>query len=173
MQGASNQQVFARLYDEFMPKVFSYIHFKVNDEKTTEDLTSRVFEKALSNFTKYSADKAAFSTWIFSIARNTVIDYYRTESKRKHLDLDAALDVPSADPTPEEQFERESETDCLLRCLSRLDGQDQEILRLKFAGELTNRQIAKVLKLSESNVGVRLFRIIRQLREDFEEAWNG
>jgi RNA polymerase sigma-70 factor (ECF subfamily) len=156
-----------------MPKVFAYIGYKVSKKETTEDLTSAVFEKALNNFKKYSRDKAAFSTWIFAIARNTVIDYYRTESKRRHLDLDAAVTVPSADPSPEEQLERKNEKECLLGCLSRLDERDQELVRLKFGAELTNRQIARTMDLSESNVGVRLFRAVRRLREDFEESWNG
>src|SRR5512136_2506782 len=105
MERTSNRQIFAQFYDEFMPKVFSYIRYKVDSEQTTEDLTSIVFEKALSNFMKYNRDKAAFSTWIFAIARNTVIDYYRTESRRKHLDLEAAVDIPSPESSPEEALE--------------------------------------------------------------------
>jgi RNA polymerase sigma factor (sigma-70 family) len=173
MKQTSSQQLFAQLYDEFMPKVFAYIHYKVDSEQTTEDLTSLVFEKALSNYAKYSSDRAAFSTWIFAIARNTVIDHYRTEAKRKHLDLNEAIDVPATEPPPEEQLERQSEKECLLRCLSRLADQDREIIQLKFSGELTNREISRVLKMSESNVGVRLFRSVRKLREYFEETWHG
>jgi len=173
MQAASNQQIFAQLYDEFMPKVFAFIHYKVNDGPTTEDLTSLVFEKALTNFTRYSSDKAEFNTWIFTIARNTVIDYYRTESKKKHFDLEAAVDVPAAGFTPEQELEKQSENECLIKCMSRLGEPDREIVQLKFGAEMTNREIAKVLKLSESNIGVRLFRSMKKLRQEFEETWNG
>jgi RNA polymerase sigma factor (sigma-70 family) len=173
MEQTSNQQLFAQYYEEFMPKIFSYIHFKVDSEQTTEDLTSVVFEKALSNFMKYSRDKAAFSTWIFAIARNTVIDYYRTESKRKHFDLEAAVNVASSESSPEEKFEKINEKECLLRCLSGLGEKDQDIIHLKFGAELSNREIARVLHLSESNVGVRLFRAVKKLKEDFEETWSG
>ena len=173
MRTPSSTEVFGQLYDEFMPKVFSYIRFKVNSEETTEDLTSIVFEKALKNFNKYSSDKAAFSTWIFAIARNTVIDHYRTESNRQHVELDEAIEMPSAGPSPEEQAERQSEKECLLGCMSRLGEQDRELIQLKFGAEMTNRQISKMMKLSESNVGVRLFRAVKKLRADFEECWNG
>jgi RNA polymerase sigma factor (sigma-70 family) len=133
-----------------------------------------VFEKALVNFTKYSSDKAAFSTWIFTIARNSVIDHFRTDAKRQHADLDdGTIDVPSTEPSPEEQAEKQSEKDCLLKCLSRLSDPDREIVRLKFGAEMTNRQISKMLNLTESNVGVRLFRTMKKLRADFEESWNG
>ncbi len=173
MRRPSNAETFAQLYDEFMPKVFAYIHYRVNDRQTTEDLTSIVFEKALDNFDKYSSDKAAFSTWLFTIARNSLIDHFRTDSKRHHVDLAEASEVPSSEPSPEEQAESKSEKECLLQCLSMLGNQDQEILRLKFGAEMTNRQISKMVNLSESNVGVRLFRAVRQLREDFEASWNG
>ena len=169
----NSREIFAGLYDEFMPKVFRYIHCKVNDEQLTEDLTSMVFEKALVNFASYSRDKAAFSTWIFSIARNTVIDHYRTAARRQHVPLDEAEDTPSGEPSPEEQSEQRAEKECLLRCLGGLSQPDREIIGLKFGAELNNREIARMLGLSESNVGVRLFRAVKKLREGFDDSWNG
>lgn len=172
-QIATRQEVFAGLYDEFMPKVFRYIRFKVNDVPRAEDLTSTVFEKALVNFEKYSSDKAAFSTWIFAIARNTLIDYYRTDKTGQHVSLDEAGDMPSHELSPQEMTEKTAEQECLRECLLKLSEDDQEIIRLKFAAEFTNRQIAGKLGLSESNVGVKLFRAVKKLREDFHETWNG
>jgi RNA polymerase sigma factor (sigma-70 family) len=169
----SKQEVFAELYDEFMPKVFRYIHYKVSNHQLTEDLTSTIFEKALVNFDKYSSDKAAFSTWIFSIARNTLIDYYRTNKMKMQMSLDEAVEAPSREPSPQDEVEKKAEHDCLRGCMSRLPEDDQELIRLKFAGEFNNRQIARMLGLSESNVGVRLFRAVKKLREDFHESWNG
>jgi RNA polymerase sigma-70 factor (ECF subfamily) len=169
----SKREVFADLYDEFMPKVYRYIHYKINNQHLTEDLTSTVFEKALVNFDKYSSDKAAFSTWIFSIARNTLIDYFRTNKMRRQVSLDEAIETPSREPSPQDEVEKKAEHECLRGCLSKLPEDDQELIRLKFAGEFNNRQIAKMLGLSESNVGVRLFRAVKKLREDFHESWNG
>jgi RNA polymerase sigma-70 factor (ECF subfamily) len=145
----------------------------MNNEQLTEDLTSTVFEKALVNFESYSSDRAALSTWIFSIARNTIIDYYRTNTRRQHASLDEAFEIPSGDPSPQEEVEKKAESECLRECLAKLSSDDQEIIRLKFAAELNNRQIAKILGLSESNVGVKLFRAVKRLREDFKESWNG
>jgi RNA polymerase sigma-70 factor (ECF subfamily) len=172
-QLTSNQELFGKLYDEFMPKVYRFIHYKVNDEQVTEDLTSIVFEKALDNFNKYSSNKASFSTWIFSITRNTLIDYYRTNKTHQQVSLDEVTEMPSQDFSPQEMVEKNAEQECLRRCLSKLPEDDQEIIRLKFAGELNNRQIAKILGLSESNIGVKLFRSIKKLREGFYESWNG
>ena len=66
-QVANSREIFVKLYEEFMPKVYRYVRYKVNNDLLAEDLTSTVFEKALVNFEKYSEDNAAFSTWIFSI----------------------------------------------------------------------------------------------------------
>ncbi len=167
----SQRETFARLYDEYMPKVYRYIYYRVNDTPLCEDLTSSVFEKALVNFGRYSSDKASFSTWVFSIARNTLIDHYRAQ--RPVAPIEAAAGMPSQAPSPHETASRHEEMRRLNECISALSTEDQEIVRLKFAGELNNRQIARVTGLTESNVGTRLFRAIRKLRESFGEASNG
>ncbi len=172
-QLSNDQELFGELYDEFMPKVYRFIRYKVNDEQLTEDLTSIVFEKALDKFSKYSSNKASFSTWIFSITRNTLIDYYRTNKTQQQVSLDEVTEMPSQDLSPQEMAEKNAEQECLRSCLSKLPEDDQEIIKLKFAGEFNNRQIAKILGLSESNVGVKLFRAINKLREGFYESWNG
>ena len=172
-ENESTRQTFAELYEEYLPKVYRYINYRINDTQITEDLTSTVFEKALTNFGKYSKDKASFSTWIFSISRNVVIDYYRAQGRRKTVSLDEATDIVSKDPSPEEELMKKEEREKLQVYLIELPQDEQEIIRLKFAAELNNRQIAKMLGLSESNVGTKLYRSIRKLRDVFQESENG
>ena len=164
-----NRETFAQLYEEYMPKVFRYIQYKVNRIELAEDLTSVAFEKALTNLDKFSAEKASFSTWLFSIARNTVIDHFRSEAKRHSIPLDDAPDVPSKDPLPEDMAVKKEEIHMLQRCLSILSPEEKEIISLKFGMGLNNREIAKMCKLSESNVGTKLYRTIRKLRDSFQE----
>jgi RNA polymerase sigma-70 factor (ECF subfamily) len=168
------REIFAELYEEFLPRVFRYIRYRVNSEEVTEDLTSVVFEKALTNFEKYSKEKATFSTWIFSIARNAVIDHYRTQARRPSLSLEKAeIEVPSNEPLPVETLEKMEEREKLRECISRLPAEEQEIIALKFGSGMNNRQIAKTMGLSESNVGTRLYRAVRKLRDSFRKAENG
>ncbi|MBI2854202.1 MAG: sigma-70 family RNA polymerase sigma factor [Chloroflexi bacterium] len=168
----STKETFGRLYDEYVQKVFRYIHYKVNDSPLAEDLTSAVFEKALLNFSKYDKDKAAFSTWIFTIANTMVIDHFRVHGKRQNAPLEAAATMPATGLLPEEEMEKQGEQECLKICLSRLPEQDQEIIRLKFGAEINNRQIAKMVKLSDVNVGTRLYRAMGKLRECLRELEN-
>jgi len=172
-ENESTRQTFAELYEEYLPKVYRYINYRINDTQITEDLTSTVFEKALTNFGKYSKDKASFSTWIFSISRNVVIDYYRAHGRRQIVSLDEETDIVSKDPSPEEELMKKEEREKLQVYLIELPQDEQEIIRLKFAAELNNRQIAKMLGLSESNVGTKLYRSIRKLRDVFQESENG
>jgi RNA polymerase sigma-70 factor (ECF subfamily) len=167
------REAFAELYEEFLPKVFRHIQYKVSDIQLTEDLTSKTFEKALVNFNKYASDKAKFSTWIFTIARNVVIDHYRVQGRRGSVSLEEATDTLSNGFSPDEELVRKEELKKLQVSLSGLSQEEQEIISLKFGSEMNNRQIAKMLGLSESNVGTKLYRAVRKLRDSFQEPENG
>jgi RNA polymerase sigma factor (sigma-70 family) len=166
----SLRQAFTELYEEFLPRVFRYVRCRVSDVATAEDITSSVFEKVLVNFAKYSRDRAGFSTWIFTITRNTLIDYYRVvaSKKKQTVSLEEAEVRPTGTLSPPEELEKKELVEKLNRCAAQLSSEEQEIIHLKFEAELTNREIAKMLVLSESNVGVKLYRAIRKMREAFQ-----
>jgi RNA polymerase sigma factor (sigma-70 family) len=171
--GSTAAESFAAFYEQYLPKVFRYINYRVTDVPTAEDLTSTVFEKALNKFKSYDSRKAGFSTWIFTIARNTLIDHFRSSRQAATVGLEAVADSPSPLASPEEEADRAEEISLLNGCLSRLSPSEREIISLKFGAEMTNRQIAGVLSLTESNVGVILFRAVRKLRDDFRGRQNG
>ena len=163
----STAESFGRLYEEYVSKIFQYVSYRIGDRTAAEDLTSDIFNKALTNFTKYDAGKAAFSTWIFSIARNTVIDYYRKRSREQKLQKEAESGATVFSASPEEELSRSEEARKLHDCLSLLKPTEQELISLKFSGEMTNREISRVTGLSESNVGTILCRAVRKLRDGF------
>jgi RNA polymerase sigma factor (sigma-70 family) len=163
---------FTSLYEEHMAYVFRYINYRVGNRSEAEDLTSLVFEKALAAFPRYNRKKAAPQTWLLTIARNTVTDYFRKSSKRNAMPLENAFGVESADPSPQEKTERREEYEQLRVCLATLPQREKEIISLKFGAELNNRQIASMLSLSENNVGTILFRAICKLRNCFKDWSN-
>lgn len=160
---------FGNLYEQYLPKIFQYVSYRITDRDTAEDLTSDIFNKAITNFAKYDSGKAAFSTWIFSIARNTIIDYYRKRDKEQKLKKDSELEteVLASSDSLEEQVSRSEDINKLRECLLNLNPNEQELISLKFSGEMTNREIARITGLSESNVGTILCRAIRKLRDEF------
>jgi len=163
---------FTALYEEHMTYVFRYINYRVGNRNEAEDLTSLVFEKALAAFHRYDSKKAAPQTWLLTIARNTVTDYLRKSSKRNTMPLENAFGIQSDDPPPQEEAERREEYERLRLCLAILPQREQEIISLKFGGELNNRQISSVVGLSENNVGTILFRAICKLRNCFKDWSN-
>lgn len=166
--GQSISEAFSEFYEEYLPKILKYVSYKISDRYLAEDLTSTVFEKALTKFKTYNSKKAAVSTWIFAIAKNTLIDHFRAAYREKTIQLDDTFDVPQDSKTPEETVIDEEKWKMLQRCVLKLAPNEQEIIALKFSSRMTNRQIADVLGLSDSNVGVILYRAIRRLRDDFE-----
>ncbi len=158
---------FAELYEEFLPKVLAFISYRVADTHIAEDLTSAVFEKAIIKFNTYDAKKGKFATWLFSIARNTLTDHFRASSRCQTVPLDGIVSVCDDKAPPEDAAVMAEERCRLHACITRLTGQEQEIISLKFGAEMTNRQISRLLGLTESNVGIIVYRTVRKLRDDF------
>ena len=76
-----DQSSFAELYTAYLPRIFNYVSYRVMDRDLAEELTSAIFERALKNIHTYRKDKGAFSTWLFTIAHNTVTSHFRTVQK--------------------------------------------------------------------------------------------
>jgi RNA polymerase sigma-70 factor (ECF subfamily) len=155
---------FAAIYDHYFPRVYNYVRYRVGDVDTADDLTALVFERALVKIGSYRPERAPFSAWLFAIARNAVNDYFRAQRRRRWLTLDVLRERASVEPQPEEVVTRNETHAALLAGLAGLNDRERDLIALKFAAGLTNRRIAELASLSESNVGVILYRAIRRLR---------
>jgi RNA polymerase sigma-70 factor (ECF subfamily) len=159
---------FAAIYDHYYPRIYAYVRYRVRDAGLTEDITAQIFERVLANLSKYDAEQAPFAVWLFTIARHRVSDHHRAQQRRHLLPLDLVRGRASADPAPEEIVVRDETREALLVAVSRLSERERDILALKFGAELTNRRIAALTGLTESNVGVILYRAVRRLRADID-----
>jgi RNA polymerase sigma-70 factor (ECF subfamily) len=145
--------------------VLNFMRLRVADEAIAQDLTAATFEQAFRKLGQLRREDA-FPGWLFRIARNEVGQFYRRQ--RPQTSLDAWLDLPSPKESPFEAAARQEELAALLAAMAELSSREQEIIVLKFASGLSNRQIAEATGLSDSNVGVILFRAIRKLRDRLE-----
>jgi RNA polymerase sigma-70 factor (ECF subfamily) len=152
------------VYAEQLPRVFNFFRYRFASDAVAEDLTSRTFEKAWSARARYRRDLAGFSTWLLSIARNVAIDHLRAQ--RPHLPLEAAEDVATPG-TPHDDVAKASDLARLGALLQTLPSREQELVALKYGAEATNRAIAELTGLSESNVGTILHRVVQALRRDW------
>ena len=167
-QSVADTAAFAAIYDHYFARVYNYIRYRVQDRNTADDLTAQVFERALVSIDRYRPERAPFAAWLFGIARNAVNDHLRAQKRRQWLSIEALLSWVSHQPQPSELVQDRELQDELLVAVARLSHRDQDLIGLKFAGGLTNRRIAELTGLSESNVGVILYRSLRRLRTELK-----
>jgi RNA polymerase sigma factor (sigma-70 family) len=154
----------AAIYDRYFTQVYNYLRYRVEDAKTADDLTAQVFERVVQHRQRYQPEKAAFNTWLFAIARHVVSDHYRTQRRRRWLPLDVLRQQPSDTPALEKTMIANETNRYLLAEVAKLADRERELIAQRFGAGLTNRQIATMLNLTESNVGVILHRTLRHLK---------
>lgn len=157
---------FARLYEEYLPRILNYMRLRVDGEALAEDLTALTFERALVAWGSLRS-RAAFGGWLFRIAHNTVAEYYR--GRRQVASLDGLAEIPVDDMPVEQRVERAEEVMALRRALHTLSERDQEVIALKFVGGLGNKEIGQVMGLRAGHVAVLLYRALRRMRAELDE----
>jgi len=166
---AATEAEWEALYRAQLPRVYNFFRYRVGHGAEAEDLTSLTFEKAWQARHRYRRDLAGFATWLMAIARNVAVDHWRAQRLRETVPLDEATERAGG-PTPEELAERRSDAERLARLLQLLADDDRELMALKYGAGLTNRAIARLTGLSESNVGTRVHRTVQRLRAAWGEG---
>lgn len=157
---------YADLYRQYLPRILNYVRLRVDGEQLAQDLAAAVFERAISQQHTLRRPEA-FGAWLFKIARTTVAGYYRR--RRPTVSLELADDQPAPNPSPPEAVIRREELDRVREALCTLSERDQEVIRLKFGGGLSNQEIAQILRLRAGHVAVILYRALRRLRACMED----
>lgn len=168
-----DESSFSELFDYFYPKISRYISFRVNNEDA-EDLTADVFLKVVDKLKKYEKiGKGTFSAWIFRIAHNLVIDFYRKKKELLQLtDPETGaikFDIPDSALNPHESSIQQEEHDKIREILHSLSDNNREVLQLKFLEGFSNQEIAGIIGKTEGNVRVIQLRALRELRKYFPE----
>jgi RNA polymerase sigma-70 factor (ECF subfamily) len=148
-------------------RVYQFFRYRVGDRLLAEDLTATTFERAWKSRGRYRPGQALVYTWLIGIARNVVADYYR--QRRPQASLEEIPDYASTESV-EELVQHQSDVVRLMTLLGYLTPRERELIALKYGAQLTNREIARVAGLTETNVGTMLYRIVRRLRHGWEEA---
>jgi len=163
-----NREEFAPLYKHYQPYIKKFFSLRVYAEpEAVEDLTSDVFKKAIAGLDNFQWQGVSFSAWLYKIARNTLIDYYRSVKKNISLsELEAT--IKSKDKGPDELAFDSLNEELLKRLLQNLPERERNIIYMKFYDGYTNKTIAEVLDLSETNVSTIVYRSVRKLREEIE-----
>jgi RNA polymerase sigma-70 factor (ECF subfamily) len=158
---------FEALYRRTFPRVYGYVASMLRDRAAAEDVTAQAYERAYRKRRSFRASRGSREAWLFGIARNGALDELRKRKRRAGLHAELE-DVSS--PTPTEYAELSLRRETVRAALMTLDPREQEMVALKYAGELSNAEIAKVLRISESNAGTRLHRALEKLRKACDDS---
>jgi RNA polymerase sigma factor (sigma-70 family) len=154
------EERFEALYRRTFPRVYAYVASMLRDQSAAEEVTATAFERAFRKRSSYRPRRGTPEAWLFGIARNAALDELRRLKRRG-----AVVEV-GGDDHSEDVLRRET----VRTALETLDGRERDLLALKYKAGLSNGEIARVLSLSESNVGTRLHRAMEKLRRACDEA---
>lgn len=165
----NNPAAFRELYRSFFPRVYAYVAYRVGRAADAEDLTADIFLKVMEGLPHFEdRGEGAFAAWLFRIAHNAVSQFYRQQHVTVDVSLDELPDIQSDSPTPEAAFQRQEQFQRLRQRIANLSPRRQEIVTLRFFGELRNSEIAVVLNLDERTVAAHLCRAIEDLQRQYD-----
>jgi RNA polymerase sigma-70 factor (ECF subfamily) len=145
-----DEAAFAQLYEEYFDKIYRYVTIRIGDKMEAEDITQQVFLNAIKAISSFKWKGVPFSAWLFRIAHNQVVDYLRKSKKRVSVPLEESL--VAGDSDPQGIFERKLNIERLIVATKKLTPAQQEVISLRFAGEMSVAQVAKVMGRSEGAI---------------------
>jgi len=162
--GPQASEQFEALYRSCSEDLFGYVASIVRDRAAAEDITAIAFERAYRRRALFDIHRGSPRSWLFAIARNAALDELRRRRRTGALLGDVA-DERAAEELEELDGDLAERRLLVRDGLAALDPRDREVILLKFVGRLSNAELARVLRCSESNAGTRLHRAIERLRE--------
>lgn len=161
-------EAFARLYDGYVDRIYRYVYFRITHDQTAEDITAQVFLKAWENLNRYKHGETPFLGWLYTIARNSVIDHYRTRKETVPLE-DTNIFQEDASEAITEQIDRASEVRTLRAALQALTEEQQQVLTLKFITGLNTAQVARQMGKRQGAIRALQMRALQALAKHLEE----
>lgn len=160
-------EAFGKLYDRHLPAIYRFILLKVGNEPDAQDICHQVFMNAWQNINGFRFQGFPFSSWLYKIARNAVIDHWRTRKVSVDIEL-VSENLLSDAPALGESVDRKLGLQLVWSGLKRLDEDYQSLLIMKFVDELSNKEIAEILGKSEGAIRVTQHRALKQLKKLLE-----
>ena len=157
---------FGLLYERYVAKIYNYVYYRIGNHHDAEDLTSRVFYRALTHIKNYADRGVPFSAWLYRIAHNLVANWHRDHARRQSLALDDVTLVGDALEMPEWVTETNEERRWLLAAIRHLPEERQELLILKFVEQLSNAEVGHIMGRTEGAIKSLYHRTLLSLRDD-------
>ena len=171
---ASNgdRDAFGLLYERYVSKIYTYVYYRTGNTFDAEDLTERVFYRALRHIGNYDNRGLPFSAWLYRIAHNLVANWHRDNSRRKEIPLDDGNYQSNSHNHPEHELLVSEEQENLINVLKLLPPERQELLLLKYVEHLSNAEIGLIMGRTEGAIKSLYHRTLLSLREQMTHPRN-
>lgn len=163
------------IYNTYYKKIYSFVMRKISDVDITEDLVSDIFLKVAANLDRFDPDKACVSTWLYTIANNTVLDYYRTrkvyepipdENGSEGLMPEALVDTKDI----ESEIIANEELEELAKALEHISVRSRDVIVLHYYADMTLKDVARQMGMSYANIKIVHKKALQELRDALQSA---
>lgn len=170
-RASADPEAFGLLYERHVRKIYNYIYYRTGNHHDAEDITARVFQRALNHVNRFEDKGVPFSAWLYRIAHNLVANWHRDRSRRPVVPLEDHIHLQSAGTHPEREAIVSEEREMLLRAVRRLPPERQELLILKFVEKLPNAEIGAIMGRTEGAIKSLYHRTLITLREVVQQEF--
>lgn len=164
-----DRDAFGRLYERHVDRIFNYVYYRTGNLHDAEDLTARVFQRAMNHIHNYTDRGVPFSAWLYRIAHNLIANWHRDRSRKQEIPLDDLPILPVKGEHPEKNLVRSQEQERLLKIIRSLPADRQHLLILKFVENLSNAEIGAIMGRSEGAVKSLYHRTLLALRDQLSD----
>jgi RNA polymerase sigma-70 factor (ECF subfamily) len=173
LRAKEDPQAFGRLYRLHVRKIYNYIYYRTGNHHDAEDLTARVFYRALQNISRYQERGAPFSAWLYRIAHNAVANWHRDKRWSQTVALEDLAGQLEHGDDPHRLAERSEARQQLLELVRTLPPERQQLLVLKFVERYSNQEIGEIMGRTEGAIKSLYHRTLLALRRDLGDRWQG
>ena len=172
-QAKHDPAAFGQLYEAHVERIYNYIYYRIGNHHEAEDLTAKVFHRALNHIPNYQNKGAPFTAWLYRIAHNLVANWHRDQKRRNVVALEqVAVSGNKQDSSPQIAAELSNERELLLAAIQELPPERQQLLTLKFIEKMSNADIGQVMGRSEGAIKSLYHRTLVSLKELLAEHQN-
>lgn len=164
-----DREAFGSLYEHYVDRIFNYVYYRTGNIHDAEDLTARVFYRAMNHVQKYINRGVPFSAWLYRIAHNLIANWHRDRCRHLEIPLDDAPRLYYKGEPPEVALMQGQDQDALLRLIRQLPAERQHLLILKFVEHMSNAEIGETMNRSEGAVKSLYHRTLLALRDELKE----
>lgn len=165
------QDYFGLLYDKYFEQIFRFVFKRLGgNEDLAGDITQQTFMKAMANIEKYEDRGFPFSSWLYRIAQNEVMMYFREQKKHVTVEIEERSVLDLMEEANISSAMSQDEQEQLMAILNGMEQEHLDLIELRFFQTLSFKEIADIYSITEANAKMKIYRILEKLNKKWGES---